>query len=171
MDWKWLNITRNSRFNMDQICTEWSKTMLKRDQNWFKSVFWTHLNVFVNSNQCFFQSVEARGVQHLLFDASGIWAPRHEEQFLFLGNFRRSLALVFIFKIVQTIATFAFSAFHQIRQKLVIRSVTIANAFHFDHFFLFNEKNHIAMFFAFLNFVELVLAFLSYSHTRCLKGC
>lgn len=131
--------------------------------------FQTYLNVFVDSNEGLFECIEARRVQHLLFDACRIRAPRHEEELLLFGHLCRSLALVLIFEIVETVATFAFAGLHQIVQKRIVFGVSIANALHLDDFLVFNVENDIAMLFALFDLVKLVLALLSHSHARCLE--
>lgn len=86
------------------------------------------LNIFLYTDKWFFQGIERAGVQHLLLNLkfkeknleinfiflkeienkviylSGIWAPWHKEQFLFLWTFSCTLALMHVFKIKKTIS-------------------------------------------------------------------
>ena len=56
----------------------------------------------------------------------------------------------------------------QIHEKRVVGSIPVTHSFHLDHFFFFNVKDYITVFFAFFNLIKLVFAFLSHGHTRCL---
>ena len=81
------------------------------------------LDVFVNSDQGLLQGVEGWRIQHFLLDfgaktkcrlewvfnlslhcESPVWAPGHQEEFLLLGRIRGSLALMLVFKIVQSVS-------------------------------------------------------------------
>ena len=73
-----------------------------------------------------------------------------------------------ILEVVETISAFAFATLHQIIEEGVVGSVAVTHALHFDHLFILDVEDNIAMLFAFLNLVKLILTFLRHSHSRCL---
>lgn len=103
------------------------------------------LYVLLYADQRLLQRVEGAGVQHLLLNFSGIWAPRHEEQLLFLTGLRRALALVRVFEIEQTISALSSATLLQILKELVVLGVAFADRLHVDLFLVANVKHHVAV--------------------------
>lgn len=85
-----------------------------------RSILKSYLYVFLHANKALFESIETRGIEHLFLDASCVWAPWHEQEFLLASLFRCALALVFIFKVVKAIAAVLRTTSHNIAQKLII---------------------------------------------------
>ena len=70
-----------------------------------------------------------------------------------------------IFKVVQTISALALATLHQIVEEGVVGSVAVTHALHFDHLFVLDVEDDVAMLFPFLNLIKLILTFLSHSHS------
>jgi len=124
------------------------------------------LDVLVNSNQRLLQSLEGACVQHFLLDLSRVRTPGHQEQLLLLGALSCALALVLIFKVVQSVSTLAISTTLQVVQEVVIRGVTVTLGFNSDRFLLFDIENTVTVSFVLLDILKDALAIVSYSYTR-----
>lgn len=90
----------------------------------------------------------SKSVIHL----GGVGAPRHQEQLLFFGAIRRSLTLVHVLEIKQTIPTLAGAALLNVLQELVVLCVAIADHLHVDLFFIANIENDVTMLFVLFDF-------------------
>jgi hypothetical protein len=54
----------------------------------------TYLNILLNSNKGLLECVKAGGVQHLLLNLSGVWAPGHEEELLLLRGLKCNIIVM-----------------------------------------------------------------------------
>lgn len=91
-------------------------------------------------------------VQHLLFDSGGLWAPRHEEEFLFLGRLRSALALVHILEVVKAVAAFVLASGLQVLEELAVLLVSGSDHFHIDLHLILDVEDDVAMFLFALDF-------------------
>lgn len=105
------------------------------------------LNVLLNTNQGLLEGIEGGGVQHLLLHFGSVRAPGHQEQFLFLRRLGRSLTLVRVFEVEQSISTLAGACLLQVLQELVVLRVAITYIFNINLFFILDIKHYISMFF------------------------
>lgn len=114
---------------------------------------------------CYFIRIYLPRVQHLLFDLGGIRAPGHEEQLLFLRGLRRTLTLMHILEIVETVAAFARTARLQILKELVVFLVTGPYHLNIDLSLIFNEENYVAVFLVFFYLFVRRLAYVRNCHS------
>ena len=78
------------------------------------------LDVLVNSNQGLLESLEGAGVQHFLLDLHRVRAPQHQEQLLLLRAISCALALMLVFKIIQSVSAFSIAYTLHIVQEVLI---------------------------------------------------
>eukprot|EP00092_Neocalanus_flemingeri_P009448 GFUD01010166.1.p1 GENE.GFUD01010166.1~~GFUD01010166.1.p1 ORF type:complete len:119 (+),score=20.58 GFUD01010166.1:293-649(+) len=98
----------------------------------------------MDPNKGFFEGVKRRRVQHFLLDLGAVWAPGHQEQLLLLAGLCGSLALVFIFKVIQTISALHVPSFLEIIEKILIFGIAISYGLNSDGFLFLDVKNNIS---------------------------
>ena len=79
-----------------------------------------------------------------------------------------ALALMLVLEVIEAVAALPLPALHDVIEEGVVGGVAVADALHFDHFFVLDVEDNIAMLFALFNLVKLILTFLRHSHSRCL---
>lgn len=133
--------------------------------------FWliSGLYILLDSNQTFFEGIKTWWIKHFLLDFGGIRTPTHQKQFLFFGLFICAFALMLVLEIVQPITAIFRSSWKDILQEVFIGVFPLANLFYSNSFFVFDEKDHIAMTLLLLDVIIFLFNLFRHLHARSLK--
>merc|ERR1719414_123067 len=90
-----------------------------------------------------------------------IRTPGHEEELLLLGAFSGSLTLMFILKVIETIATFSFASSLKVSQEVIIGSITSSHLLNGDELLILDEEDTVTVGLVLLDLLKDILTVIS----------